>query len=358
LKKIDIYIIKKFLGTFFFAISLLVIIVVVFDISEKIDDFIEKQAPLKEILFSYYFNFIPYFVNLFSYLFTFIAVIFFTSKMASGSEVIAILSSGISFWRMLWPYLISAVFLGLMSFYLANFLIPLTNRKMMAFEKLYIKNPYQYRERDIHLQIQPGTFIYMESYNNKSNIGYKFSLEEFKNNRLVYKLNADQIVWDSVTGEWKVKNYFIREMAGDKEILVKGLVMDTLINIYPRDFNVIVDDIKTLNYSELRTFIEKERIKGTTVIKDYLVEKHKRIAFPFATIILTLIGVSISSQRVRGGIGMHLGLGIAITFTFILFLQITTVFATHGNLSPWLAVWIPNFIFGVVGIFLVRAAPK
>ena len=358
MKKIDIYIIKKFLGTFFFAISLLVIIVVVFDISEKIDDFIEKQAPLKEILFSYYFNFIPYFVNLFSYLFTFIAVIFFTSKMASGSEIIAILSSGISFWRMLWPYLISAVFLGLMSFYLANFLIPLTNRKMLAFERVYIKNPYQFRERDIHLQIQPGTFIYMESYNTKSNTGYKFSLEEFKNNRLVYKLNADQIAWDSIIGIWKVKNYFIRETEGDNETLVKGLTMDTLINIHPRDFNVRVSDIKTLNYSQLRAFIEKERLKGTTVIKDYLVEKHKRIAFPFATIILTLIGVSISSRKVRGGIGMHLGLGIAITFTFILFLQITTVFATQGNLSPWLAVWIPNFIFGVVGIFLVRAAPK
>lgn len=358
MKKIDIYIIKKFLGTFFFAISLLIIIVVIFDISEKIDDFIEKQAPLKEILFSYYLNFIPYFVNLFSYLFTFIAVIFFTSKMASGSEIIAILSSGISYWRMLWPYLLSAVFLGVMSFYLANFLIPYTNKKMMAFEKIYIKNPYQYREKDVHLQIQPGTFIYMESYNNKSNTGYKFSLEDFVNNRLVYKLNADQIIWDSLTGQWKMKNYFIRKFNADKEILIKGAALDTLINIHPRDFNVMVSEIKTLNFYELRTFIEKEKLKGTTVIKEYLVEKHKRIAFPFATIILTLIGVSISSRKVRGGIGMHLGLGIAITFTFILFLQITTVFATHGNLSAWLSVWIPNFIFGVVGIFLVFWAKK
>lgn len=358
MKKIDIYIIKKFLGTFFFAISLLIIIVVVFDISEKIDDFIEKQAPLKEILFSYYFNFIPYFVNLFSYLFTFIAVIFFTSKMASGSEIIAILSSGISYWRMLWPYLISAVFLGLMSFYLANFLIPRTNKKMMAFEKVYLKNPYHYRERDIHLQIQPGTFIYMESYNNQLNVGYKFSLEDFDDNRLVYKLNADQIIWDSTLGQWKLKNYFIRKTSADKETLVKGTVMDTLININPGDFDVIVDDIKTMNYSELRAYIEKERLKGTTTIKDYLVEKHKRIAFPFATIILTLIGVSISSRKVRGGIGVHLGLGIAITFTYIFFLQITTVFATHGNLEPWLSVWIPNMIFGIVGIFLLRAALK
>ncbi len=228
----------------------------------------------------------------------------------------------------------------------------------MAFEKIYIKNPYQYREKDVHLQIQPGTFIYMESYNNKNNTGYKFSLEDFDDNRLVYKLNADQIIWDSLTGQWKVKNYFIRKFNADKEILIKGSVLDTLINIHPRDFNVMVSEIKTLNYYELRTFIEKEKLKGTTVVKEYLVEKHKRIAFPFATIILTLIGVSISSRKVRGGIGMHLGLGIAITFTFILFLQITTVFATHGNLPAWLSVWIPNFIFGVVGVFLVLFAQK
>jgi lipopolysaccharide export system permease protein len=198
----------------------------------------------------------------------------------------------------------------------------------------------------------------MESYNNQLNVGYKFSLEDFDDNRLVYKINADQIIWDSILGQWKLKNYFIRKTSADKETLVKGTVMDTLININPRDFSVIVGDIKTMNYSELRAYIEKEQLKGTSTIKDYLVEKHKRIAFPFATIILTLIGVSISSRKVRGGIGVHLGLGIAITFTFIFFLQITTVFATHGNLEPWLAVWIPNMIFGVVGIFLLRAALK
>lgn len=358
MKKLDIYIIKKFLGTFFFSISLLIVIVVVFDISEKIDDFIEKEAPLKAILFSYYLNFIPYFVNLFVYLFTFIAVIFFTSKMASGSEVIAILSSGISFWRFLWPYFISAVFLGIMSFYLANFLIPRTNKKMMAFEKLYIRNPYQYREKDIHMQIVPGTFVYMESFNNQANTGYKFSLEQFKDNQLVFKLNADQIVWDSITGIWKIKNYFIRKTDGRNEILLNGKVKDTVINMNPADFTLILDDIKTMNYSELRAFIAKEKLKGSMNIKDYEVEKHKRIAFPFATLVLTLIGVSISSRKIRGGIGMHLGLGIAITFSFILFLQISTVFATRGNLTPWLAVWIPNILFGILGIYLLRIAPK
>jgi len=358
LKKLDIYIIKKFLGTFFFAISLLIIIVIVFDISEKIDDFLEKDAPLDKILFAYYLNFIPYFVNLFVYLFTFIAVIFFTSKMASDSEIVAILSSGISFWRMLRPYLISSVFLGLMSFYLANFLIPITNMKMMEFEKEYIRNPFQYRERDIHMQIQPGTYVYMESYDNRSNRGYKFSMEKFEDNNLVFKLNADRIEWDSVSGTWNLDNYFYRELNGMNETLVKGKKMDTLINLHPREFTFIIEDIKTMNYSALRAFIDKEKLKGSQNIKEYEVEKHKRIAFPFATIILTFIGVSISSRKVRGGIGMHLGIGLTLTFSFVLFLQITTVFATRGDLAPWLSVWIPNILFSVIGLVLLKLAPK
>ena len=358
MKKIDIYIIKKFLGTFFFAISLLIVIVVVFDISEKIDDFIEKEAPLKKILFSYYLNFIPYFINLFSYLFTFIAVIFFTSKMASDSEIIAILSSGISFRRFLVPYIISAIILGLMSFYLANFLIPRTNQKMMAFEKIYIKNPRRNRDINIHMQTSPGTFIYLESYNNVTDVGNKFSLEDFENNKLVYKLSSEQIIWDSISGKWRIKNYTIRMLDGFDEKIIKGKEMDTLLNLHPREFTLIIDDIKTMNFSELRAFIEKERLKGTKNIKDYEVEKHKRIAFPFATIVLTLIGVSLSSRKSRGGIGMHLGLGIGITFSFIFFLQVSTVFATRGNLSPGLSVWIPNIIFSILALFLLKIAPK
>ncbi len=358
LKKIDIYIIKKFLGTFFFAISLLIVIVIIFDISEKIDDFIEKEAPLTDIIFSYYLNFIPYFINLFSYLFTFIAVIFFTSKMAADSEIVAILGSGVSFWRFLRPYLIAATVLGLMSFYLANFLIPRTNKTMMIFEKTYLKNPYRNRDYNMHMQIKPGTFVYLESYNNETNTGFKFSLEKFQSNKLVYKLNSNRILWDSVSGLWKIKDYYIRTFDGMDETLRKGKELDTLINLDPREFTFILDDLKTLNYFELRAFIEKEKLKGSEKIKEYEVDKQKRIAFPFATIILTMIGVSLSSRKVRGGIGMHLGLGIALTFGFILFQQISTVFATHGDLNPALAVWLPNIIFGVLALFLLRIAPK
>ncbi len=358
MKKLDIYIIKKFLGTFFFAISLLILIVIVFDISEKIDEFLEREAPLDEILFAYYLNFIPYFVNLFSYLFTFIAVIYFTSKMAYNSEIVAILSSGISFRRFLFPYIISSIFLGLMSFYLANFLIPKTNKKMMVFEKAYLKSPFRLRDRDMHMQIKPGTFVYMERYETTNNTGYKFSLEEFKDNRLVYKLNSSRIKWDTTKGSWTIRDYVIREINGDTEKITKGAYLDTVINMYPHEFTFILEDMKTMNFSELRAFIEKERLKGSKLIKEYEVEKHKRIAFPFATIILTIIGVSISSRKIRGGIGMHLGLGLALTFTFIMFQQVTTVFATRGSLDPWISVWIPNIIYGLLGLYLLKLAPK
>jgi len=229
----------------------------------------------------------------------------------------------------------------------------------MAFEKTYLKGPYRNRDRNIHMQITPGTFIYMESYNNQINTGYKFALEQFKDNKLLYKLNSQRIMFDSVSGMWSIKDYSIREIdASGAEKISRGRNLDTLINIHPREFNFILDDMKTLNWFELRDMIDRERLKGSKLITEYEVEKHKRIAFPFSTIILTLIGVSISSRKVRGGIGMHLGLGLGITFSFILFLQITTVFATHGNLAPWIAVWIPNTIYLFVGLFLLRIAPK
>ncbi|MFO8129141.1 MAG: LptF/LptG family permease [Bacteroidales bacterium] len=358
MKIIDIYIIKKFLGTFFYAISLLIIIVIVFDVSENIDEFLDRNAPLHEILFNYYLNFIPYFINLFSYLFTFISVIFFTSKMAYNSEIVAILSSGVSFYRMLRPYMISALLLAAMSFYLSNFLIPKTNIQRREFKDKYIEGLEQDLEKNIHMQINPGTFVYMEYYNTSGNTGQKFTLEEIRNNQLRVKLTAERIRWDSASGRWELFNYFIREIRDTSENLRRGRSLDTTIKLKPEDLLVIKEDFEEMNYWQLRAKIESERLKGSQDVKVYEIEHHKRMASPFATIVLTLIGVSLSSRRVRGGIGMHLGLGIAITFAFILFLQISTVFATNGNLSPSLAAWVPNIIFGIVAAFLIRIAPK
>lgn len=358
MKKIDYYIIKKFLGTFFFAISLIIIIVIIFDVSEKVDDFIEKKAPLTEIIFVYYLNFIPYFVNLFSPLFTFIAVIFFTSKMAYNSEIVAILSSGVSFKRLLRPYFLASLFLAIMSFILANFIIPPANATRLEFEKRYLKNFRQFTDRNAHIQISEGTYIYMESFDNAKKIGYRFTLEKINSNGLSYKLTADQINWDSLKTSWHIINYTKRTFFGLKESYVTGKQIDTTLNLKPSDFSKQLDNLETMNYMQIREFIKEEELKGSDNIPFYEVEKHKRIAFPFATVVLTLIGVSLSSRKLRGGIGMHLGVGITISFTFILFMQISTTFSTYSNLPSFIGVWIPNVIFTVLGLYLLKVAPK
>ncbi len=358
MKKLDIYIIKKFLGTFFYAISLLVIVVIVIDITEKIDDFLEKEAPLKDIIFVYYVNFIPYFVNLFLYLFTFIAVIFFTSRMASNSEIVAILSSGVSFRRLLFPYILSAFILSLLSFYLANWLIPQSSEKRRNFINTYVSKLSEDKDRNIHIQLDPQTFLYVDNYNTSNNIGYKFSIEKFNDSGLYYQMHAEQIKWDTLTRSWMIKNYYIRELDGLHEQIFKGARLDTVIDVSPADFIVEENYFELMDYSELRKYINKERKKGANNIQFFEVEKQKRYAYPFATIVLTLIGMALSSRKVKGGIGLHLGFGIAISFAFILFMQISTVFATYGNLSPIIAVWIPNFVFGLLAFYLLKIAPK
>ncbi len=358
LKKIDLYIIGKFLGTFFYAITLIILIVIIFDLSEKIDDFIEKQAPLYDILFVYYLNFIPYFINLFSPLFTFIAVIFFTSRMAFNTEIIAILSSGVSFARLLVPYFISAIFLAMLSVYLSNVLIPQANRQRLDFEETYVRGQRQFRERDIHMQIRPGEFIYLESFNDRLNIGYKFALERISDGELTYKLLADRAEWIDSINTWNLRNYYIRTIDGVNETLTSGNRKDTVLRFSPDDFIQNLRDMETLNFRELQDFIDNERLKGSENIKFYLVEKHRRVAFPFATLVLTLIGVSLSSRKVRGGIGIHLGVGLTLSFSFILFMQISTTFATNGNLPAFIAVWIPNLVYAILGLYLLKTSPK
>lgn len=358
MRTIDVYIIKKFLGTFFFTLILLIFIVIVFDISEKIDDFLKRDAPLRAIVFSYYFNFVPYFMNLFSYLLTFIAVIFFTSRMASDSEIIAILSSGISFRRMLLPYFIAASILGLLSFFLANFLIPYTNRGMLAFEMQYINDPRQFSDQNVHKQIAPGTFIYLENFNMKTGIGWKFTLEKFENRQLTYKLKAERIAWDSLRLRWTISNYIVRRLNGMEESLEKKAKLDTVLPFKPSEFLEDIEEVKIMNYFTLRDHIKKKELRGDPDVTKYMVKKYERIANPFATIILTLIGVAVSSRKVRGGIGFHLGFGLALTFLYILFMQISTVFANFGDLPPLIAVWLPNIIFGIIAFIMIRLAPK
>ncbi|NOX85993.1 MAG: YjgP/YjgQ family permease [Chlorobi bacterium] len=359
MKIIDKYIIKKFLGTFFYAISLLIIIVIIFDISENIDRFIENEAPLRAIVFDYYLNFIPYFINLFIYLFTFISVIFFTSKLAGDSEIIAILSSGISFKRLLVPYLVASVFLAVFSLYLGNFLIPKTNKLLREFKNIYMEKLTKDNERNFHVQIEPNTYAYVESYVSSLNRGYKFSIEKYKGEQLVYKLMANQIIRDTVNKKWKIKNYFIRIMDSTGQKIIRGREMDTtLTSLKPSDLYEIKEDFQEMNYFQLNKYIREEKAKGSIAYKKYEIEKYKRLSGPVAIIILTFIGVALSARKVRGGIGMHLGVGIALTFSYIFLMQVSTVFSAFGNLSPAIAPWIPNFIFLLIGLYLLKKAPK
>jgi len=359
LKKIDWYIIKKFLGTFFLSIALLIVIVVLFDVSEKIDDFLQNKAPLKQIIFVYYLNFIPYFINLFSPLFTFIAVIFFTSKLAANSEVIAILSSGISFNRMLLPYFASAFVLAVMTFYLANFVIPNANKSRYAFELAYIGSRQTFTDRDIHLQTEPGTFAYAETFNTDTKTGYNFTYEKTNDKGLYYKISSDIIRWDSLKNRWHLENFYIRQMNGMQEKIAKGPSKDTVFNnLKPVDFAKKYVNVATMNFFELRKFIKDEKMKGNESVASYEIEKYRRMVDPISLFIFTLIGVALSSRKVRGGMGFHLGAGIVISFAYILFMQITTTFSIYSNLPPVMGVWVPNIIFGILGIYLLRTAPK
>lgn len=358
IKKIDLYITKKFLSTFFLAIGLIILIVIIFDVSEKIDDFIEKKAPLEAIIFDYYLNFIPYFVNLFSPLFTFIAVIYFTSRLAYNTEIIAMLSNGISFRRILVPYIFCAFLLSGMAFYLSNFLIPHTNARRLAFEALYMKGGHKKDNQNIHFQMSPGELIYVENYDFDRDLGTQFSLEHISQEGITYKLSADYIQWDSVKSLWSIHNYYKRRISGYKEYLSMGEKLDTALRMRPEDFKVSKKQLEVMNFRQLNEFIKKEKLKGSDDIDFYLVERQKRMAFPFATVVLTLIGAALSSRKLRGGTGLHLAFGIVISFAYILIQQVTTTFALYENLSPFLSVWIPNFIFIGLGIFLVYKAPK
>ena len=357
MRKLDWYIFKKFIGTFFFAISLLIVVVIVFDVSENVDSFIKNNASFYEVVFHYYIPFIPYFINLFIYLFTFISVIFFTSKLAGHTEVIAMLSSGISFKRFLWPYLMAALLLASGSFYLGNFLIPRMDTVRRDFKNQYMENLTKSSGSNIHVQIEKGVYAYMSNYDLKRSAGYKFTLEKFDGHVLKYKINADKIVYDSVGDRWNLINYYEHYFEPEMK-LVSGASKDTTLRMKPSDFYFVKEDFEEMNLIELGNYIEESKAKGADNILPYEIEYHKRLASPVAIIILTVIGASLSSRKTRGGMGLNLGIGITITFLYIIFMEFFRVFAISGAISPFMAGWLPNFIFATIGIYFVVKAPK
>lgn len=351
---LDRYIIRKFLGTYVFAIILILAITIMFDINEKLDAF--TKAPLKATIFDYFVNFLPYFANQFAPLFTFIAVIFFTSKLAGNSEIIAMLSTGMSFKRLTRPYLFSAAVIALLSFILAAYIIPPANVKRIDYQNTYVKNRRVDYGQNIALQVAPGTVAFMANYNANSKTGNKFSLETIEGRSVVSRLTAGTIKWDTLY-RWQVRDYTIRTLGEDgRETITRGSTLDTIIPFEPRDFLIAKHDEDMLTMPQLQDYISKQQDRGVANISSFEIEYHRRFAMSAAAFILTIIGLSLSSRKVRGGMGLNLAIGLLLAFGYILFMAVTSSFAVSGLTSPMLAMWIPNIVFGLVAIYLYRRA--
>ena len=357
-KKIDYYISAKFLGTFFYAIALILSIAVVFDMSENLDEFLSKDITWDTIISEYYLNFIPYFANLFSPLFTFIAVIYFTSKMAYNTEIIAILSSGVSYTRLMRPYMVSAFIIAVFAFVLGNYIIPPANETMNHFRQVYIDNNRQNftNEFNIHRQIEPGVFIYMQRFSS-GNVGQRFTMEVFEGHELKEKLTADNIRWDEESGKWILNNWWKREVYDTYEEFEKGYRLDTTLNMTPAEFKTVKNQMESFTTPELKQEIKQMKMRGVNSV-EWEIERHKRIAGPFSAFILTIIGAGLASRKIKGGLGLHLGLGLLLSFSYILFQQISTVFAISGNMPPMIAVWIPNLGYSLIAFFVFRWAAR
>ena len=353
IKILDRYIIGKFLGTYLFAIALILAITVIFDINEKLDAFL--KAPLSATVFDYFVNFLPYFANQFSPLFTFIAVIFFTSKLADNSEIIAMLSTGMSFRRLLMPYLASAAVIAAVTFVLSAYIIPPANVKRIAYQNTYVKNKAVNYGSNIQLQVSPGVIAYMNRYDNTNKTGYRFSLESFSDKKLTSRLTAQTIQYDTLY-HWIVRDYMIRDFKGTREEIRRGTRMDTTIAIEPRDFLIAANDQEMLATPALAEYIDRQKERGVANIKNFEIEYHRRYAITAAAFILTVIGMSLSSRKVKGGMGLNIGIGLVLSFSYILFMTVTSSFAVSGYTSPMVAMWIPNILYAAIAVLLYRKA--
>ena len=360
LKVIDRYIIKKYLGTFVFTLGIFVIVTVVFDISEHLDNFLKNNSSLKEIAFKYYAGFIPYYMNLLSPLINFLAVIFFTAKMANQTEIVPILSGKVSFNRFLRPYFICATLIFIVSFFANIYLIPFTNKLKITFENSHNFNSDDPTKSEVHIQLDKHTFVYLQSYDPTIHTGYQFVLEKFDNDQLREKLVANTISYDSLKRVWTIGSYTVKYVNGLKEKWVDKLNQkkDTVLDMRPTDFIKYDNVYSAMSTSDLSKSIEREELRGTGELKEMQYEKYQRFIYPLSSYVLTLIGVSISSRKVRGGIGLPLGIGIFLCFAYIVVGRFALVFAVKGNWPPLLAVCMPNGLFGLVGYYLLSKAPK
>ena len=358
-KIIDRYIMKKFILTFFISLLLIIGIVIIFDISEKIDYFVKNEAPLKAIILDYYVNFVPYFMNMFSPLFVFITVIFFTSRLAANSEIIAILSGGVSYRRMMVPYVVSAALISILSLALNLYVIPHSNSIRVPFEQKYVYPSRSFTSRNVHYQTAPGEFVYVASFSSWNNTAYKMTLETLKHNRIVSKLSAESAVWDSTEQCWHMRNWILRDYkSGTQDVVTMGEQLDTAFALTVDDFYRNEDSVAMLTIDELNELIDTQIMRGDDNVIYAQIEKHTRYALPFSAFILTIMGVSLTSRKKRGGIGWNIAVGIALAFMYILFLRFSQMFVFTGTLPPVVAMWLPNVIYVFIAAVLYRMAPK
>ena len=359
LKRLDRYIIKKFLGTYFFSLALIIVIIIVFDYNEKIDKFVTSNASTHEIIFDYFVNIAPYYANTFSALFVFISVIYFTSKLAENSEIIAMLAAGVSFRRLVKPYLIAAGIIALMSYGLSAYVIPRGNATRLAFEQRYNNVKKVESGSNVQLKIDENTIAFIERYESRNNMGWRFMLDKFENKKLVSHMEAATITYNPDRPyTWTARRWLIRELKDDKEVIRESNreVLDTVLPFEPSDFLISKGEEETMTNPRLSEYIEKQQARGMANIKRFEIEYHKRIAMSFASFIMTVIGVSLSSRKRKGGMGLSLGIGLGLSFSYILFQTISSAFAEHMPVA--LAVWLPNFLFAILAIILYRKAPR
>lgn len=357
MKKLDWYIIKKFLGTYFFTILLVLAIVIVLDYQQKGDKFTLNEAPTWEIV-KYYLCYTPYFANLFSALFVFVACIFFTSKLAGNSEIIAMLASGVSFNRLLRPYMISAAVFGLLNFGLTSYVIPGANIKRFEFTNTYVKDKSIKIARNNQFMIEPGVVAFIYYFDAERNSGTRFALERYEGKKLVSRLTAPRAEYKG-DKLWHMDSYSIRTITEKGEDFYTGSALDTLVNITPQDIIVQKNEFETMTTPELSEYIDRQRSRGVGNIQDFEIEYHKRFAAFATSFILTLIGVSLSSKKIRGGMGVNLGIGLVLAFSYILFQTVSSSFAVSGNTPVIVAVWLPNILFTFIAIYLyLYKAPR
>ena len=356
---LDKYLIKRFLKTYFFAVLVIVLIIMVIDFVEKNDDFIQKNAPMRAILLSYYANLAPYWANYISPLMIFISTVFFTAQMAAHTEIVAILSSGTSFPRLMLPYFIAASMVAILSFVMVGWILPKANKIRLGFEAIYVNDKFYFSDRDFHTAVAPNTYAYMSSYNNETKTGYDFTLEKINDNKLIEKMSAKRIEWNDSTKRWKISDYKIRTLGIMKDKLIYNTASkDTIINLTPSDFESDHNVYETFTIPELRQRIELIRSRGAEGIESFEIELYQRIVTPFAVIILSLMGLIVSARKSRGGVGFQIAIGFVLAFVYILFFIMSKGIAESGNMPAMLAVWLPNIVFSCIGTFMYFTVPR